>query len=87
MHQDKFKEINVAYDILRDEEKRKEYDEAREEHLNGPKQSHQKGYEQYSWKTWGRSNDHYGKKPPGFDWNDAKKQAEKKVNEWKAKAE
>ena len=37
MHQDKFKDINVAYEILRDEKKRKEYDEARDEHINGPK--------------------------------------------------
>ena len=37
MHQDKFKDINVAYEILRDEKKRKEYDEARDEHLHGPK--------------------------------------------------
>ena len=35
MHQDKFKEINVAYEVLSDEKKKKQYDEAREEILTG----------------------------------------------------
>jgi len=37
MHQDKFKEINSAYEILGNEEKRKKYDEAREEFLDSGK--------------------------------------------------
>ena len=42
MHQDKFKAINVAYNILRNEEKRKEYDLARnmrgnQSHTSQPK--------------------------------------------------
>ena len=55
MHQDKFKDINVAYEILKDEKKRKEYDEARDEHISGPKknQSKQTGYdEKYYKKTY-----------------------------------
>ena len=79
MHQDKFKAINIAYDVLKEEDKRKEYDAAREEHLNGPKQSHQEGYESYSKKTYGRSNDHTGKKTP-FDWANTKSEAEKFAN-------
>jgi DnaJ-class molecular chaperone len=35
MHQDKFKEITNAYAILESEEKRKKYDEARKEYLEG----------------------------------------------------
>lgn len=31
MHEDKFKEINGAYEVLKDEKKKKKYDEMREE--------------------------------------------------------
>ena len=34
MHQDKFKEINNAYEVLKDEKKKKQYDEMREEIAN-----------------------------------------------------
>ena len=45
MHQDKFKEINAAYDVLSDEKKKKEYDELRDRILNPNKhkQGHQSG--------------------------------------------
>ena len=45
MHQDKFKEINSAYDVLSDEKKKKEYDELRDRILNPNKhkQGHQSG--------------------------------------------
>ena len=37
MHQDKFKDINNAYQVLGDETKKKQYDEIREEILTGKK--------------------------------------------------
>ena len=37
MHQDKFKEITAAYQVIGDKEKKKQYDEIREEILTGKK--------------------------------------------------
>ena len=45
-HQDKFKEINAAYDVLKDEERRKRYDDARAEFL-GQKPPHEEHHHHY----------------------------------------
>jgi DnaJ-class molecular chaperone len=48
MHQEKFKAINVAYQVLQNEERRKRYDQAREDLSNGTQgSSQQPNYEQY----------------------------------------
>jgi DnaJ-class molecular chaperone len=39
MHQDKFKDINIAYEVLKDEDKKKKYDEARKLSQEGGSQS------------------------------------------------
>ena len=36
--EERFKEINNAYQVLGDQDKRKQYDQMRDEILNGPKQ-------------------------------------------------
>ena len=41
MHQEKFKEINAAYEVLQNEDKRKRYDQAREGTYGGSSQSQQ----------------------------------------------
>ena len=61
MHQDKFKAINVAYDILRNQEKRKEYDQARnmrgnQSRTSQPTSTNRQEPEDYTQSTWKADN-------------------------------
>ena len=60
MHQDKFKDINNAYQIIGDEKKKKEYDDMREQILNpnSNKSKDQAGYDFYkNNSTWQKGNE------------------------------
>ena len=61
MHQDKFKAINVAYDILKNQEKRREYDQARnirgnQSRTSQPKANYRQEPEEHTQSTWKADN-------------------------------